>query len=324
MMKEVMHLTFLKREVPFYYFKHLYNKNVSNYTDYLSTKEVVAIGKSQVLHRPDLKILFDNKLFFALFCEKSAVNSPRLISHNLRNCFVYRKKNIPITTTEALYDFFKMIFDKENMDSIFLRPLSDFGGKGCIKLVKQTLKKQIDHSFDILLSGNFVHTQVIRQHEKINAIHSKSVNTIRIISLVTPEKEVDLICSFMRFGVGDNVVDNSASGGFFVPVIQELGELNPEGYYTLSFGGNKLDRHPESGFRFEGYKIPFFEEACQEVVKAVKLMPDRFIGWDIAISQEGPVIIEANSDPHIFYTDFCYQGLLKNKNYRNLIAELKN
>ena len=127
----------------------------------------------------------------------------------------------------------------------------------------------------------------------------------------------------MRFGVGNSPVDNASSGGFFVGINLNDGTLKSSGLFMLEYGGGKIHEHPNSGFKFEGFKIPYFKEACKEVVNAVKIIPDRFIGWDVAIAQNGPMIVEANWDPHIFLSDYAYGGLLKNQHIKNLIEELK-
>jgi hypothetical protein len=56
-------------------------------------------------------------------------------------------------------------------------------------------------------------------------------------------------------------------------------------------------KHPDSGVVFEGYKIPYYEEA----VALAKRCMDSFyglksVGWDVAITTDGPVIIEGNDD----------------------------
>ena len=56
--------------------------------------------------------------------------------------------------------------------------------------------------------------------------------------------------------------------------------------------------HPDSGVIFTGYEIPFFHDALTLVMKAAQEIPEiRYIGWDIAISANGPVVIEANGAP---------------------------
>lgn len=322
--KEVFVLLITKKEIPFYYFKFLYRKDVKNCSDYLSTKEVVAIGSSNILHKPQYRPLFTSKLFFALFCEKTSINTPKLISYNLGDSFCFDNKNEKINNKKELVLFYEKIFISLNIEELFFRPPSEYGGKGCFKLTKKALVSEIDSRYEMIMSGCFVHTEVINQHEEINRIHSKCVNTIRIISLITPKGGIEIVSAFMRFGVGDNCVDNSSSGGFYVGINLNDGTLKSSGLYLLEYGGGDIYEHPDSGFKFDGFKIPYFKEACKEVVNAVKMIPDRFIGWDVAITQNGPTIVEANWDPHIFSCGYVQGGLLKNQHIKNLIKELKS
>ena len=50
----------------------------------------------------------------------------------------------------------------------------------------------------------------------------------------------------------------------------------------------------------EGFQLPVWTEACQLAREAARLfLPLRFVGWDIALTETGPVLVEANwnSDP---------------------------
>tara|TARA_R110001583_G_scaffold48642_5_gene152346 strand:- start:972 stop:2024 length:1053 start_codon:yes stop_codon:yes gene_type:complete len=321
--KEVIVLMFTKKEIPFYYFKYVYRKDVKNYLDYLSTSEVNAIGSSKLLHKPEYHSLLDNKLFFALFCEKTSLNTPKLISYNLGNTFYYNNTIKQIWNRNELVDFFENVFALSNLEGLFFRPPSEYGGKGCFKLTKKDLKNEIEDKFELFINGYYVHTEIINQHEEINKIHNKSVSTLRIISFITPENTIEIISVFMRFGVGNMVVDNASSGGFSVGINLEDGTLKQAGHYLLEYGGVDIYKQPNSGFKFEGFKVPFFKEACEEVINAVKIIPDRFIGWDIAITPDGPTIVEANKGPHLFMSDYAYGGLLQNAHIKKLLGELK-
>ena len=321
--KEVFVLIKTKREIPFYYFKYLYRKDVKNYLDYLSTGEVNAIGTSKLLHKPAYKSILENKLFFALLCEKSPLTTPKLVSYNLGNIFYYNDTITQICSKSELVSFFENVFIVANLDSLFFRPPSDYGGKGCFKLTRTGLKNELDDNFDSLINGYYVHTEIIKQHKEINKIHDKSVSTLRIISLITSENHPEIISAFMRFGVGTSVVDNASSGGLFVGINMNDGTLKKLGRYMLTFGGKEVDRHPDSGFIFEGFKVPYFKEACEEVLKGVEVIPDRFIGWDVAITPGGPTIVEANSGPHLPSVEVAYGGLLRNQYIKKLVEELK-
>ncbi len=321
--KEVFVLIKTKKEIPFYYFKYLYRKDIKNYLDYLSTGEVNAIGTSTLLHNPAYKSILDNKLFFSLLSEKSPLNTPKLLSYNLGNTFYYNNTIKQICTKSELISFFEHVFTLANVDGLFFRTPSGYGGKGCFKLTRTGLKNELDDIFDSLTNGNYVHTETITQHREINKIHNKSVSTLRIISLITSENHPEIICAFMRFGVGNSVVDNSSSGGFFVGVNMDEGTLKKTGYYLLEYGGGEVNKHPDSGFKLEGFKVPYFKEACEEVFKGLKVIPDKFIGWDVAITPNGPVIIEANSGPHLPSVEMGYGGLLRNQHIKKLVKELK-
>jgi hypothetical protein len=321
--KEVFVLIKTKKEIPFYYFKYVYKKDVKNYLDYLSTREVNAIGNSRLLHNPAYKSILDNKLFFTLLCKKSCINTPKLVSYNLGNNFYYNNTIKQIYNKSELVSFLENIFTESNLEGLFFRPPSEFGGKGCFKLTKTGLKNELDDLFDSIKNGYYVHTELIKQHREINKIHDKSVSTLRIISLITSEKQPEIISAFMRFGVGHSVVDNSSSGGFFVGVNMNEGTLKKEGHYLLDYGGKIIYEHPDSRFKFEGFKVPYFKEACEEVLKGIKVIPDRFIGWDVAITPNGPILVEANSGPHLLSVEMGYGGLLQNQHIKKLLEELK-
>jgi hypothetical protein len=57
----------------------------------------------------------------------------------------------------------------------------------------------------------------------------------------------------------------------------------------------RLDVHPKTRVEFSGFQLPFWAKACdlaREV--ATRFVPVRTIGWDIALTPEGPVVLEGN------------------------------
>ena len=76
--------------------------------------------------------------------------------------------------------------------------------------------------------------------------------------------------------------------------------------------GKTFKKHPETGFILDGFKIPYYNEACRLIEKANKSIPERIVGWDIAIAVNGPVLIEGNDNNSWFGVDIAHGGLLKN------------
>ncbi len=320
--KEVTILAFTKKEIPFYYFKYLYRQNIDNYLDYLSLKEQRKLQNHKQLHHPEYVEILDNKLKFALFGKSNQLATPKMVGYNLKSNFFYGDAEHQISDLNQLGLSYKKLYDNHKVDHLFFRPLSGNGGKGCFKLSKSNLEEELKQKGDTILNSEYIYTKVVEQHQSINQIHDKCINTLRIVTLITFEGAIEIISAFMRFGVGKNAVDNASSGGFFVGINHDDGTLKSKGHFLPQYGGQEIYKHPDSGFKFEGFKIPFYKEACETVINGVKAIPNRFIGWDIAISNMGPVIIEANTKPHMQMSNIADGGMLKNKHIKNVMTEL--
>ncbi len=323
MIFEATVLLFKKKEIPFYYFKYLYRKDAIDYKDHLSLGEQRLLQYHPKIHNPEILSVIDNKLFFSLTSKENGIRTPKLLGYNFKSTYTRNNKTYHISDIKTLINFFEDIFEKDKVDAVFVRPPSDYGGKGCFKIEKSNYRKTIEKDFHLLVNKNFVFTEVIKQHESINKIHPNSINTLRIVTLITAKGTVEIISAFMRFGVGDSIVDNASSGGFFVGINIKTGTLQSQGHYLPEFGGEQINKHPDSGYEFKDFKIPFFKEACEATINAVETLPNRFIGWDIAITPKGPLVIESNGQPHLQISNIVTGGLLKNKHVKDLLLEIK-
>ncbi len=322
-LREMVTLLFLKKEFPFYYFLFPYKRKVKNYKDYLSTGEKLKIFHSKSLHKPEFESLLENKLFFALFCENTSIKTPKLISYNLASTFFYNGTVTIVNSKDELIWFFRKVFEESKITELFFRPSEAYGGFGCFKLTADNFNDKLAHVYHNLFNGLFLQTEVLKQHKAINSIQSNSINTVRLVTFVTLEGVTEIIIAYMRFGVGDSVVDNFASGGCLVRIDLESGILEDTGYTGPAEGENEVNMHPDSGFKFAGFKVPYFKEACQAVKDGAEIIPERLIAWDVAITPEGPVIIEAGRTPGLAACDIAYGGILQNEHVRAMMKEIK-
>lgn len=320
---EASYLWVSKREIPFYYFKYQYRKSITNFKDYLSTKEGMKIQKDNLLHKDELISIMANKLSFSLYCKKNGLPIAKMVSYNLDSNFFFEGEVFKVKNSEDLFTFFNHVFDKTKLQSIFIKPLAQYGGAGCFKINKNNLKEDIEHCNEYVIGTGYIHEEVIQQHEVINKIHENCINSIRLLLYVDKNKIANIIVAYMRFGVGKSVVDNVSSGGFQVGLNLETGTLQEKGYQDMEFGGAEFYKHPTSGFLFKNFKIPYFKEVLDLTNKASDFLPDRIIGWDIAITPNGPILIEANEYPSIFGPDIIYGGLRKHPKIKELLSELK-
>ncbi len=323
MLWESSYLWINKRELPFYYFKYQYRKSIINFKDYLSTKEGRKIQRDPLFHKDEHISIMENKLSFSFYCEKNGLPVSKMISYNFSSNFFYKGTLFKVKNSKELINFFTYVFEKTKLESLFIKPLALHGGEGCYKLNRNNLKADIENISPFIIDQGYIHEEVILQHDIINKIHHKSINSIRLLTYIDKNKKTNIIVAYMRFGIGDSVVDNVSSGGFQVGINLDSGTFHEKGYQDMEFGGYVFYAHPNSGFVFKDAKVPYFKEVCELAHKASDFLPDRIIGWDIAITPNGPLLIEANEYPSIFAPDIIYGGLMKHPKIKEMLTELK-
>lgn len=323
--KEIMYFTFLKKTLPTDYFrKFLYRKDISDYTAYLSIKEHYSIIESPKMVFPEVSQILQNKLSFKLICINQNLPVPKLISYNLKGWFLFNKKNKYIENKKDLLVFFKHLFDQLQIDKIFIKPIDGIGGTGCMLLKKESIETQLNIYGDNLLNASYLHEENIEQHQQINKIHPHAVNTLRMVHYIDKNQNVHILSTFMRFGVGKSIIDNTSSGGFSIGVNSKTGVLEGIGRQEVSKGAATFIEHPDTKFILNGFKIPFFEEACALVKEFACYFPNRIVGWDIAITHSGPLIIEGNHNPGLHVSDMAYGGYMKHPLIKEILDEINN
>jgi hypothetical protein len=159
----------------------------------------------------------------------------------------------------------------------------------------------------------------IYQHKVINDIYSGAINTIRLETVYDrTNRKIEILPPLLRVGTGSNRVDNWAVGGLAIGIDVENESLHKYGFYKPGYGTKALE-HPNSGIVFDGYKIPFLQQAIEQAKNLHSFLPGvHSIGWDIAIGENGPIIIEGNDNWEISLVQICSHGLQKEfDNYFN-------
>jgi len=135
----------------------------------------------------------------------------------------------------------------------------------------------------------------IQQHDAIQAISPTGVNTLRIISMVTKEKTVDIIAALFRISV-NCPIDNYSAGNLAAEIDPITGIVSKGGIRKRSACDDYHDVHPVTKMPIKGFQIPFWKETIQMINEAALIVPEvRTIGWDVAITSSGPILIEGNS-----------------------------
>lgn len=135
--------------------------------------------------------------------------------------------------------------------------------------------------------------EFIIQHPEIARLSDSGVNTLRIISQLNKDNEVEILGARLRISV-NNHVDNLASGNIAAAVDLKTGKVNGPGVYSDITKSN-VSSHPVSGIVLEGFQIPMWEDCVSLVNKAALHRPEnRSIGWDVVLTEKGPELLEGN------------------------------
>lgn len=132
--------------------------------------------------------------------------------------------------------------------------------------------------------------ELIIQHPEIEKLHPQSVNTLRITTISFKDR-VEVIHPILRVGRGNAVVDNGGSGGICCGIDPETGIT----FSAADERGNSFFTHPDTGIELIGFKVPFWEDAKLLVLELAQVLPDNhYTGWDLALTNDGWVLQEAN------------------------------
>lgn len=146
--------------------------------------------------------------------------------------------------------------------------------------------------------GTWVVQPLIQSHKAIRNLNKSALNTTRIVTKMH-NGEVRYFGGYQAIAVGDNPTDSWGNGAIYVGFCPKQGILKGVGYYhPKRYYGETTSEYPDCNIPFEGYKIPYLTEAVELCCKAHRLFPFTFIiGWDVAITDNGPYILEGNERP---------------------------
>lgn len=225
-----------------------------------------------------LKYLNNNKYL--------ATMSDKIIFNKIFNKYLGREF-IDLRVT-SIDEFKKFIKNKKN---IFAKPPTEFGGHGIEKITVKDIDN-IEKLYKELLSKklNLIEEEII-QHEELNKLNPFAVNSFRIVTLVKDGKSY-IIGNALRINI-DDAIAIGCSDAYMR--LSEDGKISSRVVDDIA---NVYEEHPIAKIKFSTVKVPFVKEAYDMALKAALEVPEiRYVGWDIAITPNGPVIMEGNEYP---------------------------
>lgn len=198
---------------------------------------------------------------------------------------------------------------------LFGKPVEGSGSVGSV------LIQSVDTKTGMLLLGNgreidldafaheiisdypegFLFQTAIDQHETLRAVTGAAIGTLRVVT-TRDETGIRPLYTLWKIPSPRAMSDNYWQDGSMIAEIDPHGKV-VSCAHGAGPGYEKIETHPVSGVRFAGLQIPHWSRLHEVAVEAHGVFPEfGLLGWDIGISAEGPVIVEANENPfHALY-----------------------
>ena len=157
---------------------------------------------------------------------------------------------------------------------------------------KQELRELYDH----FVSNDMLLEECLKAHDDI-FLGTKALSTFRIYTMTDRNGEVHILKAKYRVGTGDAITD-TADGCIAYPVSIKYGVVEAPGLNEVLYS-NRYYFHPGNDKLVVGLKIPMWDKVLNVVTQAAKMIPQvRYVGWDIAVTNENVEIIEGNHNPY--------------------------
>ncbi len=226
-----------------------------------------------------LNLLVNANAYRHIFSDKAVFN---------RRFEKYLKRDWLCLNEASVEDLHKFMQGKE---CIFAKPSKGERGRGIEKIrvsdfesAERLYAYAKEHGLDVL-------EDVIEQHPALAQIYAGSVNCLRIVTLLSDDGIPHCIYTLQKFGCDSDVIDRK----FGITVDPETGILSEAAYNRDEYTRKAYTEHPNTHMAFKDRKLPFIKEAVEMCLEAALVVPQiRYVGWDVALTENGPVMVEGN------------------------------
>lgn len=190
---------------------------------------------------------------------------------------------------EEAYEFLKQ------EETVMIKETQNLMGHGVEKVVFSELDDFDKFYEESLHNKQYLWEEFFTQHPEMAKLYPKSVNTLRMITFYDGE-EVRILEKIIKMGNGGHL-DNFAAGGMYTILSDEGKVLYP----AFDSHANEFTHHPVSKEKILGFQVPLYDEVIAMVKEAGKVVPEiPYVGWDVAIGEDGPILIEGNYNSGVF------------------------
>lgn len=278
--------------------------------------------------------------YFAYHLEnKVEIERKKYISDRDRLDFIYKVNDIVdmeiVRNKNLTYQYFKHYYHR---DAICINRNTDFHKfvnfikknsvfvqknvrKNCGQGVQLIDFNMLNLSYEdyykkLMKDDEYILEERIEQSPIMSSFHGNSVNTVRCVTLITPKGIVVDHC-FLKVGRNNSFLDNGAAGGLLIGIDKNNGKLNTDAFNEFS---EIFESHPDSNVIFKDFQLPEWDSLLEIAIELANNCPNvRFVGWDLAHTAHGWVLVEGNGRSQVIGPQLVY-----GKGYKTHFSEIMN
>jgi hypothetical protein len=213
---------------------------------------------------------------------------------------------------------------------IFVKPLNGAHGEDTFRATRHggdfEYGDQVGNAADFFAylqrrcgaQAGFILQPRIHPHPEMLSLASANggLPTVRVVTAIYPDGP-QVLFACLKIPVGANIADNfgrSTNGNLVAGIEVQSGAV------THVRGSSRRDwpvmisveEHPDTGYRIAGSRVPLWETIIETALQGQRSLPGlKTIGWDIALTPEGVVLVEPNANYGVYSLQVANQRGLK-------------
>jgi hypothetical protein len=254
-----------------------------NAEHYFSRHQVFSLDRW--LHKHLTCAQYEDKLSFFESCQQNNIPTPEVLFHcdspkdidaiQIPKCALFIKDRF------GRKGNFAQKWEYVNESKVWKRHAREFPESEFKQHLKLTFK-----------DTPFIAQELLQSSEDIKNLSNNALCTLRIVTFKFADSKATHLFSVIRIPNGNSDVDNLSQGGLAAGIksdgtLTKARSLDPRQAHTAT--------HPETDVQIEGTSLRGWDEAIQIALRAHEQLSEHYtIGWDIAMTPEGPSLIEGN------------------------------
>ena len=282
-----------------------HRKPFFSHTDYLKKAPLEAL-QNQVNPMEARQLALDKFRFYQR-CKVSGVPTPEVFGV-LGEMSDGMREGIPHIRSKA--DLLAVV-ESQGEGVYLLKPVDGSHGSGIIRFhfvsgalltdSGEELSAQ-DEFVDAFDSGEvFLLQRALRPHPELTGVMpGQGLGTVRLVTAQV-DGQIEIVFGCLKIPVGNNIADNflaGKSGNLLAEIDIKTGQVKrafgPDEQHSEVICEYSL--HPDSGVALRSYQFPYWADLVAAVKSGAQAFHElKTIGWDAALTEQGPCLIEANS-----------------------------